>query len=86
MEIDEASLAYDAHVEVGHGGHRGHAHDGALPDPFHRPFLSSSENYERWMRNGGKDTATRAGEIWRKRLEDNVEPPMDEAVKAQLQD
>ena len=88
LEIDEASLAYDAHVEVGHGGHfLGAMHTmERFRTCFYRPFLSSSENYERWMRNGGKDTATRAGEIWRKRLEDYVEPPMDEAVKAQLQD
>ena len=35
---------------------------------FYRPMLSSSENYERWMRNGAKDTAVRAGEIYKKRL------------------
>ncbi len=88
LEIDEASLAYDAHVEVGHGGHfLGAMHTmERFRTCFYRPFLNSSENYERWMRNGGKDTAARAGEIWRKRLEDYVEPPMDEAVKAQLQE
>ena len=34
LEIDEDSLAFGAHQEVGHGGHflGAHAHDGALPD------------------------------------------------------
>lgn len=87
LEIDEASLAFDAHVEVGHGGHfLGAMHTmERFRTCFYRPFLNSSENYERWMRNGGKDTAVRAGEIWRKRLEDYTEPSIDEAVKAQLQ-
>ncbi len=88
LEIDEAALAFDAHVEVGHGGHfLGAMHTmERFRTCFYRPFLSSSENYERWMRGGGKDTAVRAGEIWRRRLEEYAEPPMDEAVKAQLQE
>ena len=88
MEIDEASLAYDAHVEVGHGGHfLGAAHTmERFRTCFYRPFLSSSDNYDRWMRNGGKDTAARASDIWKKRLEDYTEPPLDEAIKAQLQE
>ncbi len=88
MEIDEASLAYDAHVEVGHGGHfLGAAHTmERFRTCFYRPFLSSSDNYDRWMRNGGKDTAARAADIWKKRLEDYTEPPLDEAIKAQLQE
>jgi trimethylamine--corrinoid protein Co-methyltransferase len=53
---------------------------------FYRPLLSSSENYERWMRNGGKDTATRAGEIYRKRLEEYEQPPLDDAVRAELEE
>ena len=71
LEIDEASLAFDAHVEVGHGGHfLGAAHTmDRFRTCFYRPFLSSSENYERWMRGGGLDTAARAAQIWRTKLE-----------------
>ena len=35
---------------------------------FYRPLLSSSENFERWTRNGGKDATERAGEIYRTKL------------------
>jgi trimethylamine--corrinoid protein Co-methyltransferase len=52
---------------------------------FYRPMLSSSENYERWMRNGAKDTAARAAEIWQKKLEEYQPPPIDDAVKEELQ-
>ena len=64
LEIDEDSLAFDAHVEVGHGGHfLGAMHTmERFRTCFYRPLLSSSENYERWMRNGGVDAAGRADE------------------------
>ncbi len=88
LEIDEGSLAFDAHQEVGHGGHfLGSMHTmERFRTCFYRPFLSSSENYERWMRNGAQDTATRAATIWRQRVEDYVEPPLDDAVRAELEE
>jgi trimethylamine---corrinoid protein Co-methyltransferase len=88
LEIDEASLAFDAHQEVGQGGHfLGAAHTlERFRECFYRPLLSSTENFERWTRNGGKDAAERAGEIWRRTLEEYEEPPLDEAVRAQLQE
>jgi trimethylamine--corrinoid protein Co-methyltransferase len=49
-------------------------------------MLSSSENYERWMRNGAKDTAARAADIWRKKLEEYEQPPLDDAIREQLEE
>jgi trimethylamine--corrinoid protein Co-methyltransferase len=88
LEIDEESLAFGAHEEVGQGGHfLGAMHTlERFRECFYRPLLSSTENFDRWSRNGGKDAAERASEIWRKTLEDYEEPPMDEGVKAQLQE
>ncbi|MFC6286961.1 trimethylamine methyltransferase family protein [Nocardioides sp. GCM10027113] len=88
LEIDEASLAFDAHQEVGHGGHfLGAMHTmERFRTCFYRPMLSSSENYERWLRNGGKDTAERAGEIYRQKLEEYEQPPLDDAVRAELEE
>jgi trimethylamine--corrinoid protein Co-methyltransferase len=88
LEIDEDSMAFGAHEEVGHGGHfLGAAHTmERFRTCFYRPLLSSSENYERWMRGGGKDAATRAGEIYRKRLEEYEPPPLDDAVLAELEE
>ena len=64
LEIDEESMAFGAHEEVGHGGHfLGAMHTmERFRTCFYRPLLSSSENYERWMRNGGNDAAARADE------------------------
>ena len=87
ITIDEASLAFDAHLEVGHGGHfLGAAHTlERFRECFYRPFLSSSENFERWTRNGGRDAAERAAGIWRAELEAYEPPPLDDGVREQLE-
>lgn len=88
LEIDDASLGFDAHQEVGHGGHfLGAMHTmERFRTCFYRPLLSSSENYERWNRNGGLDTAARAGKIWKQKLEDYQQPPIDQAIDAELRE
>jgi trimethylamine--corrinoid protein Co-methyltransferase len=53
---------------------------------FYRPILSSTDNYQRWERNGGLDTAARANELWKKTLEEYEQPPMDNALREQLQE
>jgi trimethylamine---corrinoid protein Co-methyltransferase len=88
LEIDEESLAFGAHEEVGQGGHfLGAAHTlERFRECFYRPLLSSTENFDRWTRNGGKDAAERAGEIWRRTLEQYEPPPLDEGVRQQLEE
>lgn len=88
LEITEESLAFGAHEEVGHGGHfLGAAHTmERFRDCFYRPLLSSSENYERWMRNGGLDAAARATKIYQQKLEEYAAPPLDDAVRAELEE
>ena len=86
LEIDEASLAFGAHEEVGHGGHfLGAEHTmERFRECFYRPILSYSSNFERWLRDGGKDAAARAGDICRKTLDAYEPPPLDEAIRAEL--
>ncbi len=86
LEFNESSLAFDAHVEVGHGGHfLGAAHTmDRFRDCFYRPFLTNSDNYERWNRLGARDTRARAEEIWKKKLEDYVMPDMDPSTLLEL--
>jgi trimethylamine--corrinoid protein Co-methyltransferase len=88
ITFDEEALAFGAHLEVGHGGHfLGAEHTmERFRTCFYRPFLSSSENYERWLRNGGQDTAARAAGIYRQRLEAYEPPPLDEGILAELED
>ena len=88
LEITEESLAFGAHEEVGHGGHfLGAAHTmERFRDCFYRPLLSSTANFERWLKLGAKDTAARASEIWRAKLDSFEPPPLDDAIRAELDD
>ena len=88
LEINDETLAFGAHEEVGHGGHfLGAVHTlERFRECFYRPLLSSTENFERWQRNGGKDAAERAGEIWRKTLDEYEQPPLDDAIAEELQE
>lgn len=86
LEFNVESLAFDAHLEVGHGGHfLGAAHTmERFRDCFYRPFLTNSDNYERWMRLGARDTKDRAAEIYKKKLEDYVAPEIDASMLKEL--
>ncbi len=88
LEFNEGSLAFDAHLEVGHGGHfLGAAHTmERFRDCFYRPFLTNSDNYERWKRLGARDTRARAEEIWRKKLAEYEKPEMDASILEGLTD
>jgi trimethylamine--corrinoid protein Co-methyltransferase len=88
LRVDEEALAYSAHEEVGQGGHfLGAAHTlERFRTCFYRPILSSTENYERWAKKGGNDAAARATDVWKKMLEEYEEPPIDEAVKQELEE
>ena len=90
--IAAESLAFGPHEDVGVGGHfLGAAHTlECFRDCCYRPLLSSSDAYERWMRNGGKDTAERAGEIATHKHEEYEEyeehegPAMDPVICEEL--
>ena len=86
LEVSEESLAFSAHEEVGAGGHfLGAVHTlERFRECFYRPLLSSTANYERWSRDGGKDAAARASDIWRRTLEEYEEPELDPELKAEL--
>jgi trimethylamine--corrinoid protein Co-methyltransferase len=88
VEIDEESLAFSAHEEVGHGGHfLGAAHTlERFRECFYRPLLTSSENFERWKRKGALDATARAATIWPEKLASYEAPPMDGAVREELAD
>ncbi len=88
IEVDEASIAFDAHDEVRHGGHfLGAAHTmERFRDCFWRPTLGSTENFQRWTANGSQDGAARASAIWRAKLDAYERPPLDDAIVAELEE
>ncbi len=52
----------------------------------YRPLLSSTANYERWLKLGGKDATARASDIVAKKLEEYEQPPLDDSIRAELED
>ena len=88
LEITDGDLAFEAHAEVGAGGHfLGAMHTmERFRTCFYRPWLSSSDNFERWSKNGAKDTATRAGEIAQTKLDEYEQPALDDTVREELED
>src|SRR3954447_10568041 len=88
LQINEETLAYSAHQEVGQGGHfLGAVHTlERFRECFYRPLLSSTENYERWNRNGGRDAAARASEIVDKTLEEYEEPELGGDLRDELEE
>jgi trimethylamine---corrinoid protein Co-methyltransferase len=88
LEVTEDSLAFGAHEEIGAGGHfLGAAHTlEHFRTAFYRPLLSSTENFERWKKNGGADAAERAGRIVQETLDEYEQPTIDDAVRDELRD
>ncbi|MEA2406043.1 MAG: trimethylamine---corrinoid protein Co-methyltransferase, partial [Thermoleophilaceae bacterium] len=88
LEVSEETLAFGAHEEVGSGGHfLGAAHTlEHFRTCFYRPLLSSTENFDRWTKNGGADAAERAGRIAQETLDGYEQPAIDEGARDQLRD
>ena len=86
LDVDEESLAFGAHQEVGHGGHfLGALHTlERFRECFYRPLLGSTENFERWTRTGAPDAAVRAGRIWRSTIDSYTPPPLDAELEERL--
>jgi trimethylamine---corrinoid protein Co-methyltransferase len=88
VDFSDETLAFGAHEEVGPGGHfLGAMHTlERFRECFYRPLLSSTENFERWKSKGANDAQARASKIWRDTLENYEQPPLDDAIRAELEE
>ncbi len=80
-------LAFDAMAEVGQGGHFfgiQHTQD-RYETAFYSPFLSDWSNYENWYDRGAELSVDRAHKVWKQILEEFEAPPMDEAIREELE-
>ena len=87
VEVDEASLAFDAHVEVGQSGHFfGAAHTlERFRDCFWRPTdRRRPRTSTAGRKNGSLDTPAAPSDRWQALLETYEQPPLDDAVEAEL--
>ena len=86
IAVDEDALALDAIAEVAPGGHYfGAQHTLARYDTaFYAPMVSDWRNYETWREAGALDAARRANAIWKKLLAEYQPPPLDPAIREEL--
>jgi len=87
LQVDESTLALDAIVEAGHGGHFfGTAHTRAnYKTAFYEPLVSDWSNFETWTENGEQTAYQRANKVYRQALADYEEPAMEPSVRESLQ-
>lgn len=84
--VDEAELGFDAIKGVPTGGHFfGEPHTmERYEHAFYRPLVSNWQNYENWQIAGGKDATQRATDLWKQALKEYEQPPLDPAVREEL--
>jgi trimethylamine--corrinoid protein Co-methyltransferase len=87
MPVDEEGMAMDALREVGPGGHfLGAEHTMRhYRTGFYRPWISSTENFDRWQRFGSRAADAVAAERWKQLLAEYPDPGIDPGVDEQLQ-
>ncbi|WP_281983865.1 trimethylamine methyltransferase family protein [Thalassorhabdomicrobium marinisediminis] len=81
-------IAFDAVREVGSSGHYfgiQHTQD-RYEEAFYEPFLSDWRNFEAWEEAGAIWTAERAHRIFKEVLADYEAPPMEAAIRSELED
>jgi trimethylamine--corrinoid protein Co-methyltransferase len=86
VEVSDDAIGVDAMREVGPGGHFfGAAHTLARYETaFYAPMVSDWRNFETWAEAGSPDAAERAHRIWKQLLDDYTEPPLDAAIREEL--
>jgi len=88
FDIDQAAFALDAIDEVGPGGHffgTQHTQD-RYRDAFFSPMVSDWRNFESWEEAGSPTADQKAADLVSQLLADYTPPPMDDAVRAELDD
>ena len=86
--VDEEAMAMDALREVGPGGHfLGAEHTMRhYRTGFYRPWISSTDNFDRWNRKGALTVDRVATEKWKQLLAEYPDPGIDPGVDEQLQE
>lgn len=87
IEINEAELGFEAIKGVPAGGHFfGEPHTmERYETAFYQPLLSDWQNHENWELAGAKTATQRATDVWKQALHEYEEPPMDPAIREELE-
>jgi trimethylamine--corrinoid protein Co-methyltransferase len=87
VSFDDDDLGVDAIKGIAPGGHFfGAAHTLARYEKaFYRPLLSDWSNFENWTEAGARNATERATVIWKRMLAEYVPPPLDPAIKEEIE-
>ncbi len=88
VDLSDEALGFDAMSRVPTGGHFfGDEHTlERYENAFYAPILSDWQNNGAWQESGSLNATQRATKVWQTALGDYEQPPMDEAVREQLDD
>jgi len=88
VPCEEDDIAVEAIKAVGPNGHFfGTDHTQARYETaFYGPFLSDWRNFEAWTLSGSEETPQRANRLWKGILAEFEPPPMDAAIREELED
>lgn len=86
LETTEDALGVEAIREVGPGGHFfGAQHTLArYSNAFYSPIVSDWRNNQQWLAAGKPEAMQKANLVWKQALADYQEPPIDQAVRDEL--
>ena len=86
LETTEDALGVEAIREVGPGGHFfGAQHTLArYTNAFYAPIISDWRNNQQWLAAGKPEAWQKANAVWKQALADYQEPPVDAAVRDEL--
>jgi trimethylamine--corrinoid protein Co-methyltransferase len=88
LRVDDAEIGLDAIAETPPGGHFfGGAHTlERYRAAFYEPLVSDWSNYGQWVEAGSLDATQRANAVWKKALAEYEQPPLDDAVREELEE
>ena len=88
VDLSEESLALEAFIEIGPGGHfLGASHTPRnFETAFVSPVLADVNSFEQWVAEGKTKIEERAHEKWKNMLENYQKPAIQEDVDKQLQE
>ena len=88
IDFSEDELGLRAINDVGPGGHffgTDHTQE-RFKEAFYSPILSDWRNFESWEEAGSPEAMQKANRVWKERLATYTEPPIDAAVREELQE
>lgn len=88
VRVDDDTLGLGAVADVGPGGHffgTQHTLD-RYETAFYSPLLSDWQNFGTWTEAGSQTAEVRANRLWKQALSEYEAPPLDDAIRAELDD